>query len=250
MTTDPHQFVEVLEAEQSELDALLTGLEPSLWDVPTPSTGWSVRDQVSHLADTEAIARDTVTGGPRSLANETARLGNAVIDDGVDRGRVLPVPDVLTWWRTAAAENCRALRSADVAVRLPWGLGMSWRSFVTARLMEHWAHGLDIRAAVGSPSAETGRLEHIAHLAYGSIPYALKVARMTPPPGRTLRLELLGPDGQRWSFGQENATDLISGPAGLWCRRAVQRIRPDEASNLNVDGPLAELVVQHARAYL
>ena len=33
--------------------------------------------------------------------------------------------------------------------RIPWGIGMGRPAFVTARLMETWAHGLDVHAAVG-----------------------------------------------------------------------------------------------------
>jgi uncharacterized protein (TIGR03084 family) len=127
---------------------------------------------------------------------------------------------------------------------------MGWRAFVTARTMEHWAHGLDIRAAVNQPAADTDRLQPIAWLGYSSLPYAFERADVQPPSGHTLRIDVTGPNREMWTYGPPDATDVISGPAGIWCRRAVQRITPEDASELSADGPLAELAVRHARAFL
>ncbi len=252
-TEAAHRFVDVLEAEQASFAALLGGLRPDQWSLATPADGWDVMDQVSHLADTEEVAFDTVRGGTRALANEIERheSSGGVIEFGVARGRGLPgAGEVLGWWMVAAERNRQGLRSADPATRVPWGLGMSWRAFVTARLMEHWAHGLDIRSAVGAGNHDTDRLQPIGWLAYGALPYAFGVAGVKPPSGRSLRVEVTGPSGDTWSYGPETATDLVTGPAGIWCRRAVQRITPDQAGDLTADGALAEMAILHARAFL
>jgi len=251
--TNPSSFIEVLVAEQASFEALCRTLGPDDWDRPTPAAGWTVRDQVSHLADTEEIAHDTAVAGPRSLAAEVERHVNdgGVSESGVRKGRALGSgAEVLDWWRRASARNSQALGQLDPSVRVPWGLGMKWRSFVTARTMEHWAHGLDIAAAVGAPHPDTSRLRDVAYLCYSSLPYAFRVAGVSPPEPRSLRIVLEGPSGEVWDFGPGDATDLIQGPAGVWCRRAVQRISPEEAGELLVDGPLAQLAVQHARAFL
>jgi uncharacterized protein (TIGR03084 family) len=127
---------------------------------------------------------------------------------------------------------------------------MGWRAFVTARLMEHWAHGLDIRTAVGAPAEDTDRLRHIAWICSNALPYAFGVAKVKPPEGHTLRIDVAGPSGDVWSFGPDDATDRITGPAGQWCRLAVQRITRDQAPDLQGDGPLADLALTHARAFL
>ena len=59
-----------LHAEQAELQTLLGKLPAESWLLPTPAAGWDVRDSVSHLADTEEIAHDTASGGPRQLNSE------------------------------------------------------------------------------------------------------------------------------------------------------------------------------------
>jgi uncharacterized protein (TIGR03084 family) len=158
--------------------------------------------------------------------------------------------EVLEWWRAATKRTRSALQSANIDRRIPWGLGMSWRAFVTARLMEHWAHGLDIGTAAGRVTPDTERLQSIGWLGYASLRYAFVVAGVVAPAGRSLRIEVAGPNGEDWCYGPDDATDTIRGPAGVWCRRAVQRISVEQASELTVDGPLAALAVRHARAFL
>src|SRR5438094_906769 len=68
-------------------------------------------------------------------------------------------------WRKAGAELVRAARGADARARLPWyGVEMSALSFVTARLMETWSHGLDVVDVVGIPRPDTDRLRHVVFL--------------------------------------------------------------------------------------
>lgn len=161
--------------------------------------------------------------------------------------------EVLVWWWDAAAKVRTTMAELDRSTRIPWGLGMGWQAFVTARLMEHWAHGLDIRAAVGAPDPTSGtdRLRHVAWISTRAVPYALSVAKVEPPAGHTLRFELTAPDGRAtWAFGPDDATDTVRGPAAKWCRLAVQRATLDETPDLAADGPLAELALAHARAFL
>ena len=255
--TGHRAILEDFTAEQTELYQLLQTLDEEDWQRPTPSLGWDVRDQVAHLAHTEEVARDTAIGGPHSLSIEVARYPTpeAFTEAGCDQGRRLTAAEVLEWWWTAAARNREALAKVDTAVRIPWGLGMGWRAFVTARLMEHWAHGLDIRAAIGRDCQDTARLRHVAWIGVNALPYAFGVAGVEAPAGRSLRVDLAPPvgagiDGEVWSFGPDGATDRLSGPAGEWCRRAVQRASIADVPNLVADGPLAELALRCARAFL
>lgn len=252
MSSADRSILDDYEAEQQELYGVLVDLDAEQWLRPTPAAGWDVRDSVSHLADTEEIAVDTATGGPRALNEEAARYptGDEFTLSGCLKGRAMAPAEVLDWWWSAAARTRSTLASLPTDARIPWGLGMGWRAFVTARLMEHWAHGLDIKAAVGATRPDTDRLRHIAWIGVSALPYAFGVAGVEPPAGHTLRVDLSGPDGKRWSFGQEDGTDRISGPAAQWCRLAVQRIGLPDAPDLVADGPLAALALGHARAFL
>jgi uncharacterized protein (TIGR03084 family) len=122
------------------------------------------------------------------------------------------------------------------------------RSFATARLMETWAHGLDVHDALGTEPADTDRLAHVAWIAVNAIPYACSVAGVEPPTA-PIRVELTLPSGATWTSGPEDATDRITGTASEFCRVFVQR-RPASGTSLVAEGDGATLAVRVARSYL
>lgn len=240
-----------LRAEQDELASDVDGAGPDDWLRPTPARGWDVRDSIAHLADTDEVAADTCTGGPRAL-NTAVQMYASPEDftlSGVLRGRRLRGADVLAWWREAAAHERQVLASLEPRTRVAWGLGMSASAFVTARLMETWAHGLDVRAALGVPSHDTNRLRHVAWISLRALPYAFTVAGRDAPT-EPIRAELTLPDGSLWYFGPAGAAACIRGPASQLCRLFVQRMRRDEATGLRADGDAAEAALDVARAFL
>lgn len=244
------EAVAELRDEQADLEAILRSLRPEQWAARTPAEGWDVRDQVSHLADTNEIAYDTATGGSRQLNEEALRYptGEAFTESGCVKGRSMEPAEVLEWWASTAARVNEMLEAKDPKERIPWGLGMSARMLVTARLMEHWAHGLDIRAAVGRRPNASPRLRSIALLIFKALPYAFSVARIEPPRG-TLRVELEFAD-EEWVFGPDAADNVIAGDALQYCMVGVQRLGYDDATKLQAKGPLAEAALRHARAFL
>jgi len=248
--TGMREAVGELAAEQSDLEKLLRDLSLEAWHRPTPAAGWDVRDEVSHLADTEEIAHDTASGGPRQLNEEALSFPSpeAFTESGCEKGREMAPADVLEWWVNGASRTRAVLEQMDPKTRVPWGLGMSARTLATARLMETWAHGLDIRAAVGAPLNETVRLRSVAWLIVQALPYAFGVAKRDQPPG-TLRVAL-DFEGEQWSFGSEDADNVIRGPAGEFCRVGVQRLNLDDAQGLKAEGSLAEAALRVARAFL
>lgn len=245
------EIVGELAVEQASLEAVLRRLDLKQWSLPTPAVGWDVRDEVSHLADTNEIAYDTATGGPRQLNQEALDYPSpeAFTESGCEKGRRMEPADVLEWWVSSAARVNEMLLTKDPKERVPWGLGMSARTLGTARLMETWAHGLDIRAAVGEPPNITPRLRHVAWLVYNALPYAFAVAKREKPPGE-LRVELEAPGGETWSFGPDDAEDRITGDAAEFCRVGVQRLKRSEARTLKAVGPLADAALDVARAFL
>jgi uncharacterized protein (TIGR03084 family) len=238
-----------LAAEQHDLEQLLRALSPDQWRLPTPAAGWDVRDQVAHLADTNDVCYDTVTGGPRTLADDAKSYGSpeAYTQSGVDKGRTMEPDAVFAWWVTSAARTNDALRAKDPKDRVPWGLGMSARMMATARLMEHWAHAGDIRGALGLLPSSTRRLRSIALLTLRAVPYALLVARVAQPPG-TLRAELAY-DGETWRLGPDDADNVVSGDAFEFCRLGTRRISRSDTA-LKAEGTLAEAALDNLRAFL
>jgi uncharacterized protein (TIGR03084 family) len=240
-----------LEAEQLDTQALFAGRPDDDWFRVTPAKAWDVRDTVAHLADTDEIAVDTCTAGARPLNDFAARLASA--EDatlwGVLRGRRQTGAEVLAWWEDASAVERDVLTRLDAATRVPWGLGMRPPSFVTARLMETWAHGLDIRAALGVPAVDADRIRHVAWLGTRALPYAFSVAGRERPEGE-LRVELTLPSGAIWEFGPPDAPNRITGPAGEYCRLFVQRISLTDAHGLRAEGDGAVAALEVARAFL
>ncbi|MQY03739.1 maleylpyruvate isomerase family mycothiol-dependent enzyme [Actinomadura macrotermitis] len=251
MTPEVAGLVLLLGQVQDELAGLLADRPDADWLRDTPAPRWTVRDQVAHLADTEEVALATLTGGDRAFARALSGHADAdaFTEAGCERGRAMTPGQVLRWWRTAAAATRAAFTTAPEDLRVPWGLGMSVADFARARLMEHWAHGLDIRAALGAGPAHDAALPQVARLALASVPYAVARAGLRRPPGRTLRLALTSGAGQH-EFGPADATDTVTGPLDAWCRIAVRRPRAGDTAALTATGPLAELAVRHARAYL
>jgi len=244
------QLVGDLEAEQVELQAVVAALGADAWLTPTPAWGWDVRDTIAHLADTDEMAIDTVRGGPHAINDVAARSasGADVTYRGVLRGRRLTGREVGAWWeRTSAAERT-LLRGLEPDARVPWGIGMRAPSFVTARLMETWAHGVDVRNALGVPMVDSDRLAHVAWLATRALPYAYSVAGIEPPT-TPLRVELALPSGAEWAYGPADAADRITGSAGEYCRVFVQRLAPAD-TNLVIEGAAARTAIAVARAFL
>ncbi len=239
-----------LRAEDEALLAVLEPLTPERWDAPTPAQGWTIRDQVSHLSDTNEICIDTITGGPRPL-NDAAKAFSSpeeFTESGCTKGRAMSTEDVLEWFRTSAAKQLDVLAACDPKQRIPWGLGMSATMMVTARLMEHWAHGTDIRKTLGLKPLLTPRLRSIAFLTLKAVPYALAYAQVEPPAG-TLRAELTY-DGETWNLGPDDADNLITGDALEFCILGIRRTTRAETTTLKAYGPLAEAALDNLRAFL
>ena len=147
-----------------------------------------------------------------------------------------------------------ALAGVDDRHRVAWGVAhMAARSLATARLMECWAHGLDVHAALGVAPVDTDRLRHVAHLALRALPTRSPWrGRSHRRPVDALALVLTGPSGDEWRLGADPAatTEVVRGTAGEWCRIAVRRMAPEDARSLRASGPLAAAAIRVARAYV
>jgi uncharacterized protein (TIGR03084 family) len=68
------------------------------------------------------------------------------------------------------------------------------------------------------------------------------------PPASPLRVELLAPDGDLWTWGPPDAADRVCGPALDFCLLVTQRRHRDDL-NLTVEGADARQWVTIAQAY-
>jgi uncharacterized protein (TIGR03084 family) len=240
-----------LEAECDALDALVAGLDPAGWDTPTPAEGWTVKDQISHLASVDewaALAAGDPEGFRAWMATLPVADPDAVVNGPVEAARGRPGADVLAWWRQARAGLAGVLETVDPASRAPWfGPPMAIPTLITARLMETWAHGEDVAEALGVERPATARLRHVAHLGVRTRSHAY-AARGLPLPSVDVRVELTGPDGETWTWGDEAAPAQVRGPAVDFCR-VVTRRRHLSDTDLAADGDAAAEWLSIAQAF-
>jgi uncharacterized protein (TIGR03084 family) len=239
-----------LVAEQQALDQMLQRAPERDWKRQTPADGWSVQDTIGHLAATEEAALRAVSGDAGLRAEVEAAGGvDAYNKAGVERSRSRRPQEVIEWWRHSRAAVVDVLSRTPRQARVVWFAGpMSARTFATTRLMETWAHGLDIVAALERDVADTPRLRHVAWLGWKTLPYAFARAGEDYP--APIRVELVGPGYARWVFGPEDSGQVVRGQAGDWCRLAVRRLPAARASNLIAVGEVAGTALRVARAYV
>jgi uncharacterized protein (TIGR03084 family) len=118
---------------------------------------------------------------------------------------------------------------------------------VTARFMETWAHALDVYDALGIAHDPTDRMRHVAHLGIRTRGFAF-TAHELEPPAEELRVELVAPSGELWSWGPEDAEQRLSGSAYDFCRLVTQRVHRDD-TDLVATGPDAETWLGIAQAF-
>lgn len=247
-----------LVAEEQALDQFLQRIHERDWKLPTSAPGWTIMDTVSHLAFTEAFAAEAIEHGQSVV--DAAKIGS--IDEwtqrGIEQGSGKRYQEIIEWWRHGRAAVVDALSRMDAKDRIPWVVApMSAKALATMRLMETWAHGLDIKDAMEGkltyseeeedPTADTPRIRHVAWLAHRMLPWSFEQAGEDFPE-TGIRVELMGPRYARWVYGPEDAPDVIKGLAGEWCRVAVQRMDVED-TGLKAIGDNAETALRVVRAY-
>jgi uncharacterized protein (TIGR03084 family) len=248
-----------LAAEHASLDALVALLDEEAWSTPTPATGWDIRDTISHLTffDKQAmLAIDDPPAFEKHKADLIAAAGAGETPD-VAAGRGIPPSVLLELWRSSReALIRRVLQAVDHAggspPRVVWyGPPMSLASFVSARIMETWAHGADVRDALGEPldGSATARLRHVCHLAYGARAFTFAVHGVDDP-GDPVALVVEAPGGETWSWGPpaDGTPNVITGSALDVALVFTQRRHPSR-TNVKANGPTAELWLSIAQAF-
>jgi len=259
MTTLAELLVD-LDAEYDDLRAAVGELadDAPAWDLPTPADGWAVRDQISHLAyfdDAGRLAMVDPEAFARSVDEVLASTGDPM-EVHLARGRAMGGVELLEWWGTAHRTMVAAFATADPAARVPWyGPPMGVLSFISARLMETWAHGQDVYDALGIAREPSERLRHIAHLGVRARPFSYIVRGRDVPDGR-IDVVVTGPGGDewRWEIGAsgdetgDGAVASVTGTALDFCLAVTQR-RNLADTDLVVAGPLAEDWMSIAQAF-
>ncbi|MET0899992.1 MAG: TIGR03084 family metal-binding protein [Mycobacterium sp.] len=236
--------------ESDRLLEVLTPLARSGWHLPTPAAGWSIKDQVSHLAffDDSAFTALTTPEKFRVEADELMAAGMDFPDRIAVQYRNSDPDALLRWFTSARLRLLAALTTDEPKRRLPWfGPDMSVASCATARLMETWAHGQDIYDALGAPHPPTPGLRSIAHLGVVTFGFAHALNGLEVP-SAPVHVELASATGERWQWGPAEAANRVTGPAEDFVLAVTQRRHWTETALL-VEGSVATAWLDIAQAY-
>ena len=253
MALDDERFTSLLrdlEAEGNDLVATLEGLTDAEWALATPAEGWNIHDQVVHLAFFDDLA---ILGFTRPdefrLTIDGLRAGGPGWVDQVNRERtLLPPAETLKWLTDGRAALRQVFAEVGPGARSQWfGPPMSGASAATARLMETWAHGQDIYVALGLTHAVTDRVRHVCHLGVITRGFAFAL-RALPAPRMDVRVELLAPSGELWTWGPADAADRVTGTANDFALVVTQRRHRDDTTLTATPGP-AEQWLEIAQAF-
>jgi uncharacterized protein (TIGR03084 family) len=248
-----------LVAEQDALDGVVSVLDDEHWQLLTPSPGWTIADQIGHLTFFDGTATLAIED-PAAFAAGREKLIQATIDGAASAEeltlgsyRAMTARALLEAWRENRRRLAQAAAGLSDGVRVEWyGPSMSAKSFLTARLMETWAHGQDVvdaarEAGVTVRRAPTDRLRHIAQLGVITRGWSYVNRGMEVPDGE-VRVELSAPSGETWTWGPDDAGESVRGPAEDFCLVVTQRRHPHDTS-LEVDGDVARDWLVHAQAF-
>ncbi len=250
---DVHSVLDDLVAEQAALDDVVAPLDPEQWSLPTPSPRWSIADQVGHLTYFDTTAALAIRDTDAFTAHRDELVASMTDELAVDEAtlghfRSLSPDAQLAEWRRRRAELEEAGRTLDDSTRVEWyGPSMGSKSFLTARLMEVWAHGQDICDTVGVQRPATDRIRHIAQLGVITRGWSYLV-RGEQPPERPVDVTLTAPSGEIWHWNDADDADTITGPAIDFCLVVTQRRHPSD-TDLAIAGEAAQDWMSKAQAF-
>jgi uncharacterized protein (TIGR03084 family) len=235
--------------ETAALLSAVGGAGGRAWTRSTPAEGWTVADQVGHLAYFDEAATASVAGRERfaPYLDEAIELGPTLCDVVAARTATRTSSELRSWWLEARAAMVAAMLAAGGSARVPWyGPDFSVASSMTGRIMETWAHGQDVYDALGVAHPTTPALYDVARLCARTRANSY-AAQGREVPATAVEVVLTAPDGTQWRFGEEGGEEL-SGDAVEFCLVATQRRhRADTA--LVATGPAATEWLEIAQAF-
>lgn len=239
-----------MEAEGDDLDGLVSGIGADQWRLPTPSPGWTIAHQISHLASSAALATLAATD-PAAFAARRAELGsgfNETIEAGAAEFAGSQPEELLAHWRETRSGLQSALAAVPAGQRVPWMVTpVSPATMAGVRMMELFGHGQDIADALGVERQATDRIQHVARFGVRTRDYAF-LTRNLAVPAEEFLVRLVAPSGAEWAWGPEDAAQSVSGPALDFCLLVTQRRHRGDLS-LAATGPDADRWLDIAQAY-
>ncbi|MCI1675407.1 MAG: TIGR03084 family metal-binding protein [Ancrocorticia sp.] len=211
-------------AEQACVDTLVADFTPKDWDRPAAHTQWTFKDTLLHIAAFDYAAIQMMLGTAENVQVFADPFFHHNEIHQVMRFRDLPGAEVLNRWRRIRSRMDVMMLDKNPKDRVPWapGLPMAARSLASARLMELWAHSLDITDALGIDPPVYDRISATLFLSWQARPNAYHINGFDMPE-TPIYLEVTLPSGTVWAKGDPNAENRITGSAKQWAQVAVRR---------------------------
>ena len=237
-------------AEQSLVDVMVAGLTEEQWHKPLPDVEmWNIKDAIIHVAFFDYAATKLMKGEADDL------VAIAQAESGEDqyvratKFHSLTGAEVLSWWREERTRMSSTFYDKHPKERIPWapGLPMSAKSLLSARLMELWAHSVDIYDALGMDPVVKDRIISTLFLSWQARPNAYRINNLEMP-DTPMYLELTLPSGEIWAKGDPVAENYIKGSAKEWALIAIRR-RNWMDSDLEVVGEEARRYASIVQTY-
>lgn len=246
---------------------LCSNLTEPEWKTPTDCPGWSVQDQLSHLAGSESwlLGRQTPDHTPTDLShvkNEGGKRNEMV----VDWRRSWPGAKVLEEFQEVTSERLgvlRAMSTDDFAAETQTPIGPGTvRDLIQIRIFDAWVHEQDIRRALKRPGDLDGPIaEHSMGRCVLALPFVvgkkaqaadgtIAVFDVTGAAGRTLALGVEGKRAKLLDSAPATPTVRLTMDVETFACLGCGRWDPSktlEAGKVGIDGDraLGEAIVAH-----
>jgi len=230
-------------AEYNELNTALSTLTEQQWQQKSLFKSWSIYDHVEHLHFFDLQGLSAIQQ-PKTFEHFVMQFKEkAKVQNFVEIAReyigLQSHQQLLATWSNTYLELIHCLQNFSTEQKLPWfGPPMSALSFISARLMETWAHGQSILDTLNITRTGTDRLYYIAELGVKTFSWSFK-GKNLPVPAIKPFVELTSPSGEIWRWNDPQSPSKISGSALGFCQ-VVTQTRNVADTDLISNGECAE----------
>lgn len=201
---------------------------------------WTINNVVAHLCFGDYLAITSSRGSQEflSLMAEVNESKLSLVEFTRQWLKNTAGLNTLSLWRGQFVEMCALFEASDSSRRLMWaGPEMGIKMFVTARLMETWAHSWSIYDALGLSRNQSDRIRHIVTIGAKTFGWTF-ANRDLDPPGQAPHLALTSPSGDIWQWHTVQPDNCIVGDAVEFCQ-VVTQVRNIADTSLRVTGEVA-----------
>lgn len=214
-------------AEQSQVDTLVQDFTEDDWNRSASyCTTWKLKDVIAHIGLFDYCAAELLRGHGSTVTEVSHAFSESDEHFRIAAWQGKPGSEILSWWREQRMRMVSTFIEQGPKARVPWAPGvppMSNRSLASARLMELWAHSVDIYDALGIDPVVKDRITSTLFLSWQGRPNMYNVNGLVFNPDTPMYIELVLPSGEIWAKGDPESPNHIKGTAKEWALVSIRR---------------------------